>query len=304
MNNNVEKCVIGVDAGGTKTRAAVYDKHGNLLSSAVSGCGNLALSYEVARNSIIGSIRSAIDGAGIGIEYIDYIAVGAAGGSSATLANRLSAELTKEFGAKTDVMSDALLAMNAAFGANGNGMLVISGTGSVVFVRQNGVLLRAGGWGHILGDGGSAYYTGLCALRQITRLRDENNPDISLERAVFDVIGIGDISELVPYVYSPERQKSDIAKIAPAVNSLAESGNCHAADILLKSASSLSDDAVSVLRRCNAREIEVALYGGHIRNSRILRENFKSILCEKVRDLCTVRFISSPPDPTSASYQI
>ena len=64
------------------------------------------------------------------------------------------AELTAEFGIRTDVMSDAELALNAAFGPEADGMLVISGTGSVVFLRKNGTLLRAGGWGHILGDGG------------------------------------------------------------------------------------------------------------------------------------------------------
>lgn len=304
MNNNTKQCVIGVDAGGTKTRASAYDENGKLLATTYSGSGNAALSYDFAKASISDAIRNLMCDTAVRDKRVVRITVGAAGASSPDLANRLSAELTAEFGAKTDVMSDALLALNAAFGANGNGMLVISGTGSVVFVRQNGVISRAGGWGHILGDGGSAYYTGLCALRLITRLRDTEKIDPDLERAVFDVIGIGDISGLVPYIYAPERKKTDIAGIAVAVDALAERGNENARSILWESASSLADDALSVLRRSEVGEIDIALYGGHIRNSRIFRESFESLLCEKARDLCAVRFISSPPDPTTASYRL
>lgn len=296
--NKEEKRVIGVDAGGTKTRAAAFDANGKIVAEAVAGCGNLVLSYDSAKSAIVSAIR------GVWSDGCDYIAVGAAGASSGEMSGRLSAELTAEVGVKTDVMSDAELALNAAFGPTADGMLVISGTGSVVFLRKNGTLLRAGGWGHVLGDGGSAYFTGMCALRTITNLRDRNEPDEVLERAVFDALGIGGITELVRYVYAPERTKADVAKIAPAVDALAESGHMIAADILWKSADALSDDAAAVLGRAGMANVDIALSGGHISHSDTLRLNFEQTLRIKVGKTCRLNFLTSEPDPAYAAYRL
>lgn len=296
--NKEEIRVIGVDAGGTKTRAAAFDADGKLIAEAVGGCGNLVLSYDNAKSAITSAVRD------IWSEGCTYIVVGAAGASSVELSSRLSAELTAAFGVKTDVMSDAELALNAAFGPTADGMLVISGTGSVVFLRQNGTMLRAGGWGHLLGDGGSAYFTGMTALRTITTLRDFAKPDEALERAVFDALGISGIGELVRYVYAPERNKADFAKIAPAVDALAENGHPIAADILWKSADALSDDAAAVLRRSGAESVDIALTGGHITHSDTLHGNFERSLWDKVGGTCRLNFHADIPDPAYAAYRL
>ena len=298
--NKEENIVIGVDAGGTKTRAAAFDinANGQMIAEAFAGCGNVVLSYNNAKAAIVSAIRE------VWRDSCAYIAVGAAGASSGELSEHLAAELTAEFGVKTDVMSDAELALNAAFGPTADGMLVISGTGSVVFLRQNGVLTRAGGWGHLLGDGGSAYFTGMTALHTITDLRDRNEPDEILERAVFDELGIDGISGLVKYVYAPERTKADFANIAPVIDKLAEDGHPTAADILWKSADVLSDDAATAIRRTGKSAVEIALTGGHITHSDTLRLNFEQTLRLKVSEICKVTFRTDEPDPAFAAYRL
>ncbi len=296
LYNKEETRVIGVDAGGTKTRAAAFDRDGNLVGEAFAGCGNLALSYDDAKTAVVSAVR------GVWSDTCEYIVIGAAGASNAERAGRLSREMTERFGVKTDVMSDAELALNAAFGSTADGMLVIAGTGSVVFLRQNGTMLRAGGWGHLLGDGGSAYCTGMSALQTITRLRDNGTPDEILEHAVFDVLGIPDIGGLVPCVYAKERTKADFASIATAVDRLAENGHAVAENILWKSAELLANDAVSVLRRSGAASVDVALTGGHITHSVGLRRNFVRILSET--SPCPLHFLETEADPTRAAYRI
>ncbi len=296
--NKEENIVIGVDAGGTKTRAAAFAKDGRVIAEAFAGCGNVVLSYDGAKDAIASAIR------GVWSDSCAYIAVGAAGASSGEMSERLASELAAEFGVKTSVMSDAELALNAAFGPTSDGMLVISGTGSVVFLRQNGVLTRAGGWGHLLGDGGSAYCTGMTALQTITSLRDQNQPDEILERAVFDALGIDGISGLVKYVYAPERTKADFAKIAPVIDKLAENGHPTAADILWKSADMLSDDAAVAIHRTGITAVEIALTGGHITHSDTLRLNFEQTLRLKVSGICKPTFRTDEPDPAFAAYRL
>jgi len=296
--NKEENIVIGVDAGGTKTRAAAFDKNGCAVAEAFAGCGNVVLSYDDAKAAIAEAIRSVWN------DSCSYIAVGAAGASAGELSDRLAAELSAEFGVKTSVMSDAELALNAAFGPTADGMLVISGTGSVVYLRQNGVFTRVGGWGHLLGDGGSAYCTGMTALQTITSLRDRNQPDEILERTVFDALGIDGISGLVKYVYAPERTKADFAKLAPVIDGLAESGHPIAADILWKSADMLSEDAATAIRRTGITAVEIALTGGHITHSDTLRLNFEQTLRIKAGAVCNVTFRTDEPDPAFAAYRI
>ncbi len=60
---------------------------------------------------------------------------------------------------------------------HGRGIAVILGTGSVVASRnESGQLIRAGGWGPLLGDACSGGAIGLSALRYISQLVDEELP--------------------------------------------------------------------------------------------------------------------------------
>ena len=52
------------------------------------------------------------------------------------------------------------------FGINDESdMVVISGTGSVVFVKENGNYTRIGGWGYLFDKAGSSYDIGKSALQ-------------------------------------------------------------------------------------------------------------------------------------------
>lgn len=300
--NKVESYAVGVDAGGTKTHAVAYDRHGVCLGEAFSGCGNLALSYDDASSAILSTVRELTKT--LGRAALEYIAVGAAGTSARSAAERLSRELSDEFEAKNEVMSDAELALNAAFGTHGDGMLVISGTGSAVFLRITGTLSRAGGWGHLLGDGGSAYCTGMAALRLLTVLHDRGEHDEALSSAVLGTLGLGDISELVGYVYAPERTKADIAAVSVAVDRLARSGHAASRDILWKSADLLALDAEAVLRRTRVSHTKAAMYGGQLENSAILREAFEERLSDRLCGDCSVTYLPDVPEPTYAAYRI
>ena len=96
--NKEENIVIGVDAGGTKTRAAAFDKDGRVIAEAFAGCGNVVLDYDGAKSAIASAIR------GVWSDSCVYIAAGAAGASSGELSERLAAELSAEFGVKTSVI--------------------------------------------------------------------------------------------------------------------------------------------------------------------------------------------------------
>jgi N-acetylglucosamine kinase-like BadF-type ATPase len=70
---------------------------------------------------------------------------------------------------------------------DGDGIAVISGSGSAVTGRKNGKIEKAGGSGHILGDGGGGYTLAIEALRQVLRtLRPRSYRDAVCSRRSYE----------------------------------------------------------------------------------------------------------------------
>ncbi|HZK75566.1 MAG TPA: BadF/BadG/BcrA/BcrD ATPase family protein, partial [Candidatus Kapabacteria bacterium] len=68
---------------------------------------------------------------------------------------------------KIHIESDATLTLKTVLAEGEEGILLIAGTGSVVFYQPSGgPAHRIGGWGPLLSDEGSGYRIGLRALRQ------------------------------------------------------------------------------------------------------------------------------------------
>src|SRR5213078_4483038 len=82
------------------------------------------------------------------------------------------------------VVNDALIALAAGAGDD-PGIVIISGTGSIVYGRNERVeAARAGGWGHMIGDEGSGYWIGREALAAVMRAGDGRGPETGLTAAM------------------------------------------------------------------------------------------------------------------------
>lgn len=318
------KFAIGADAGGTKTRAAAYLTNGvqpTQFAEYTAGAGNLALDYFSARCEILSAIRAVFSAviSAYPNAVCELIAVGAAGASAKIDGERaavdvLRHELASEFGCRVEVMSDVMLAYTAAFGApdesepHSANMVVISGTGSIVMLHCGSRLYRAGGYGHLIGDGGSGYFTGISAIRRILTMRDRGTPETKLESAVLDHIGLSSYVGLISWVYAAERKKSDIAGLSAVINSLASAGSSSAASIISESGAALASDAANAVFRAssdNALErgakLRAALYGGNLTKSDVFRNAFAKSAAEQIGMGAELTVLDSPPEPTYAS---
>lgn len=149
-----------------------------------------------------------------------------------TLANQLKAKTTV-------VVSDALANLVGAIGDLVPGAVVAAGTGAVAFGTDfRSIWQRVDGWGHVLGDAGSAASVGMNGLRAALRAND-NLPGGSQRLLETATDRIGPPStwprQMMTSADAPER----LAAIAPLVTEAAEQGDDAAAAICMDAGQSL-----------------------------------------------------------------
>jgi len=116
------------------------------------------------------------------------------------------------------VETDTLAALYGAFGGK-DGIILICGTGSVIFGKNKNKLFRIGGWGRILGDEGSGYNIGLRALKEVVKDYDSGLSKSILCKAIENEFKLNR-DNLIQKIY---RENFPIQDIAPVViNSVAQ----------------------------------------------------------------------------------
>ncbi|GKU23191.1 N-acetylglucosamine kinase [Clostridium folliculivorans] len=290
------KYVIGVDGGGTKTETIAFDMKGNILMASIKGFGNLLNDKVQALNNIEASIKDITDA--FGTEDLAYIYMGLAGSEFGNNAKLVEATIENSFKVPCEVMNDGELALKALLKGE-DGILTIAGTGSICFGINNKISERAGGWGNLLGDEGSAYKIAIEALKLMIYERDYKMPFSNLSISILNYLNINKAEQIVEFVYSST--KDEIAVLAAVVSEEAEKGNEAARNILVTEGISLAKTTECVYKKLNFHSCSIGLVGGAIRKSEILRNAFEEYLEQRLN---IISFIDEDMSPAKGAYYI
>ena len=181
-----------------------------------------SVGLETARQSLDTAIRGAFHNAGLTPAPVEVICLGLAGFDRPDDRKVLS-EWAEQAGwaRRVLIVNDGDLVI-AAGTPEGWGIGIIAGTGSIAVGRtKDGRTARAGGWGHLIGDEGSAYRFVLDALRLVARRADgrDTQPtehDPFTER-ICAALGVNSASQIITTIYSPEFTRARIASLAPEI---------------------------------------------------------------------------------------
>lgn len=288
--------IIGVDGGGTKTEAVAYSLEGDVIKTSLKGFANLLNGKEEALANIVSSIEELITE--LGTENLKGVYLGIAGMEVGDNAKYILDEIKEVFGIEALLMNDGELALKAMLKGE-DGILVIAGTGSIVFGIHNEKVARCGGWGHLLGDEGSGYKISIDALKNILFEEDNSIEKSELSLAIMNEFGWNNIDEIVEFVYSSS--KDEIAKIAPIVSKFAEAGDNFAKGILEKEAIALAKTTQNVYEKLGFEKCSIGLVGGVVRKSKIMRETFEKCLKEHIN---VIEFIDESVSAAKGAYYI
>ena len=152
------------------------------------------------------------------------------------------------------------------------GVALIAGTGSIALGRDmSGRMIQVGGWGHLLGDEGSAYDIGRRAAQAAARAADGRGPTTALLQLVLERWGLATPRQMIDHVYLTQ-EKAPIASLAPGVLALARRGDQVAHAIRRQTCEELAQAAIAAIDSLNvAGPVPLILGGGLLIHERDLR---------------------------------
>lgn len=248
--------VLGIDGGGTSTHAMLSNPRGQVLGEGIAGPSNAkAIGAEAARQALDQAIAAAFADAEIDRGPVEIACFGLAGfdrpEDHALLRDWSSAGLWAN---RLMFVNDGELVL-AAGTPDGFGAAVIAGTGSIAVGKgTNGQTARAGGWGHLLGDEGSAYQVALAGLRLVAQRDDGRSPKPSLPTladGICKAVGVAEPRHLISAIYSGEFDRTRLASLAPVVVASAEDDPEVLETILKPAGRELARAILAVVRAIN-----------------------------------------------------
>lgn len=274
----MQSLVVGVDGGGTKTRAILADERGAPIAEAV-GTGSTVKPQESERSAgiIAGVVRDVLEEAGKRETKPQILYVGVAGVGRPTEREALHEALsTHQLADEVVIDTDFSVALTDAFG-EGPGVLVIAGTGSSAFARgPAGATARCGGWGPVIGDEGSGSWMGRRALSVVAAAADGREPETALTGAVLTAAEVSETSELIRW--AANATPATLATLAPVVLSVADGGDLRANSIVSMAVEELALHVRALARQLFTDErasVPVALTGGLLRKGSSFRKRLE-----------------------------
>ena len=204
---------LGIDGGGSKTAFLLESDSGQILAQFETGPSNWVSSGpERSRESLVAGIQA--------LPQPPHIVGAGFAGAGRPEARAFYLDCLKSLlpDAKIFIETDAVTTYFGAIGPN-PGVLLIAGTGSIaIALKDDGTIVRAGGWGATFGDEGSGFWIGRTAISKALQSHDAGvSPDFVF--SISEALGLKAITE-VPTSWI--RGSLDVPKVAEIARVLLE----------------------------------------------------------------------------------
>jgi N-acetylglucosamine kinase-like BadF-type ATPase len=277
-----EKLFLGIDGGQSSTVALIGDGNGVVLGVGQAGpCNHVKDSRRgpaKLRRAILGAVTAAwrnAPNATKRLPIFESAYFGMSGGpedKAAIIAQVIRAR-------HLEVTHDAVTALVGATEGR-PGIIVISGTGSICFgMNSSGATARAGGWGYVFGDEGSAFDTARQALRASLAMEEGWGPSTALRTRIIEFTGVTDANAVLHAWYTEKFARSHAATFARIVDECAIAGDHVARSILWRAAHELASLVERVRPRLfRPKEEALISYIGGAFKSRIMLNRYKKLV--------------------------
>ncbi len=265
----MDDLIIGVDGGGSRTRAVLANGRGEILGRGEAGTANpIQTGLVSAQQEITLAIRRAFESAQMEQQPVAAACMGIAGIQWSDDRAAMSAWAREKVSPRLLLLNDSEIVIAAGTPENW-GIALVSGTGSICWGRtREGRLAIAGGWGYLIGDEGSAYSLVRDALRAVSQAADGRAEPTALLPAFMAHWGVSDARSMMSHIYEINPPNA-LARLAPIVVQAAMEGDETAQRLVTRAGQELAALVVAVARELQFPQVgtPLALTGGLLLSS-------------------------------------
>jgi N-acetylmuramic acid 6-phosphate etherase len=245
---------LGIEGGGTRTVALLATGAGVEVQRVTAGPANLKLLNDTNLFRHLAALKKELP-------QPDSLGIGLAGAWTEFDRNRIRSAAGRVW---PNVPCFATNDLETALAAGGQTVanisllrvLIVSGTGSCCYgKRGDGREIKVGGWGHLLGDKGSGYETGLRAIKAAIYHYDKDGVWPKLGERILRALQLNEPDDLIGWAQAAA--KRDIAGLAMEVFAAWGRNDQIASDILEAAACSLARDAATCASRISPKKCKV-----------------------------------------------
>ena len=226
------KTFLGIDGGGTTTDFLLIDEAGRVLATRRAGSAYyLEIGLAALQSRLIEGIQATLEEGGLSASQLEFAFIGLpAYGEDSALLRRLDSIVA-------DILPQTKFRCDNDMVCGWAGALAASdGYGEFETRRA-----RAGGWGELFGDEGSAHWIAREALTLFARMSDGRTPKTPLYGLIRDRFGLRSDLDVCAAAYGPPAlTRSQLAALAPVVAGAAREGDPEARELFRLSAHHLA----------------------------------------------------------------
>lgn len=298
---------LGVDGGGSKTAFLLIDEAGHVLAAHTEGPAYyLETGWDAMRAMLARGILATLDKAArppssLGFAFVGLPAYGEDSRLVAALNTAASPTLEP---AQYRCGNDAVCGWAGALACQ-DGINLTAGTGSIAYGEFNGRAARAGGWGELFSDEGSAYWIAREGLNLFSRMSDGRTPRGPLYETVRRHFALQSDLDVCAAIYDKgQMQRSHLAALSRLIAEAAAAGDAHASALFSRAAFELAQIVDAVHRQLEIPDhvtVLVSYQGGMFKQRDLLLARLQSKLAMDDRHY---RFVAPrlPPAAGAALY--
>lgn len=287
---------MGIDGGGTKTSFKLVDENGVVVNKIIKGSSN---PNDIGMENTFALLKDGIGDVCKGIPYsgITLFAGLSGGGMTSDNARQLNRFFNKFGFYAFDNGSD--IENLVSLSDYEKSILVIMGTGFIVYALNGTKRKRISGWGQLFDEGGSGYTLGRDAITAVLCAGDGSGQQTALTSLLEQKLGETAEKHLAKFYQGGKRY---IAEFSEIVFTAAQHGDKVSIEILEKNMSFVADKintAMKVLTDgSNTQSIPVLFSGGISKKDDVLFP-----LIEKHMAGVNARLISIKNDPVDGALR-